>query len=122
MPRLRAYADIPIHNHAKRGQHSPTYKSWTNARKRCYSVNSNRYPEYGGRGIIMSPRWDNFLNFLADMGERPLDKSLDRIDPNGNYEPGNCKWSTAKEQGQHRRPNRGWKNHEQSRQTQPSKN
>lgn len=61
------------------------------------------YPQYGGRGIKVCDRWQRFENFLADMGVRPEGKTLDRIDTDGNYEPGNCKWSTASEQQQNKR-------------------
>lgn len=60
--------------------------------------NNKSYAHYGGRGITICDEWNDFLVFLADMGKRPDGKTLDRIDPNGNYEPSNCKWSTQSEQ------------------------
>jgi hypothetical protein len=70
--------------------------------QRCTNPNFNRYPDYGGRGILICDRWKDFPNFFADMGLRPEPKklySLDRFPNNdGNYEPGNCRWATAKEQ------------------------
>jgi hypothetical protein len=85
------------------GKDTPTYSSWRNARKRCYAKDHNTYPNYGGRGITMSEEWSAFNNFFRDMGERPAGTSLDRIDPEGNYEPGNCRWADAKTQANNKR-------------------
>lgn len=92
----------------KRGVHrqcgSRTYKSWDTMKQRCSNPKSRDYERYGKRGIKVCERWRNsFDNFLADMGERPEGKTLDRIDNDGNYEPGNCKWSTTKEQSLNKR-------------------
>lgn len=83
-----------------------TYSSWEAMNNRCNNPNNNGYPDYGGRGIIICKRWSEFNNFLWDMGERPIGKTLDRIDVNGNYEKSNCKWSTPSEQNLNRRPRR----------------
>lgn len=72
---------------------------------RCYLPSQNSFKNYGGRGISVCDRWRySFANFLADMGHRPTPgHSIDRIDNDGNYEPGNCKWSTAEEQRKNQR-------------------
>lgn len=87
---------------------SPTYKSWSQAKERCTNKNNPNYNRYGGRGIEMCERWLNsFENFLADMGEKPTPKhSLDRIDNNKGYSPGNCRWATNHEQSNNRHTSR----------------
>ena len=77
-----------------------TYKTWKDMRQRCRNPNSDQWEWYGGRGISVCERWDSFVNFLADMGDRPEGMTLDRINPDGNYEPSNCRWATAKEQAE----------------------
>lgn len=100
--------NIPIiHGCARHGQKTGAYKSWGAMMGRCSNPNHKGFKHYGGRGITVCERWRSFENFLADMGERPEGKSIDRF-PNrdGNYEPGNCRWATAKEQGRNLRRNR----------------
>lgn len=86
--------------------HSPEYRAWDNARERCRNPNNRKFPIYGARGISVCERWANsFDNFIADMGRKPSPShSLDRIDNNGNYEPGNCRWATGEQQNRNRRP------------------
>lgn len=77
-----------------------TYSVWKNMRYRCNKPNHKFYKFYGGKGVSVCKRWDIFLNFLEDMGEKPEGLSLDRINNDGNYEPSNCKWSTQQEQNE----------------------
>jgi len=83
--------------------HTPTHRSWAMMWDRCTNKTREKYKIYGGGGVNVCDRWKVFENFLEDMGKRPKNKTLDRIDPFGNYTPENCKWSTHQEQIRNRR-------------------
>ena len=90
------------HGFSPRGKRTPAYYSWMSMRGRCLCPTYTNWRLYGGRGITICSRWQGvqgFENFVSDMGERPEGKTLDRFpNVNGNYEPGNCRWATPKEQ------------------------
>lgn len=87
---------------------TPEYKAWAHLKARCLNSNDGSFADYGGRGISVCDRWRNsFEAFFEDMGLRPSDShSIDRIDVDGDYEPGNCRWATDIEQAQNKRDTR----------------
>lgn len=96
------------------GKRTDEYRIWNGMMVRCHSPSA--HPLYGGRGIQVCERWRQFKNFFSDMGKRPSPKhSIDRIDTNGHYEPGNCRWATQVEQANNTRTNRILEWHGESR-------
>lgn len=86
---------------------TPPYRRWYNIKSRCENPKNDKYHLYGGRGIKVCERWQNFHNFYADMGDPPSPRhSVDRVDNNGPYSPENCRWATVTEQNRNKRNNR----------------
>lgn len=89
-----------------KARENTTYGIWSKMRQRCNNPNNPKYHRYGGRGIQVCDRWNSFANFLADMGERPTNRTLGRIDNDGPYSPDNCRWETIEQQANNTRTNR----------------
>lgn len=104
----RAEGSHVIHGYARKKGRTRTYTIWKKMRERCLCQTSRSWPDWGGRGITICARWAHYPNFLADMGEAPDGLTLDRIDNDGPYEPGNCRWASQKSQARNRRSNVIW--------------
>ena len=97
------------HGHTSRlngGKYSATYTSWQAVKARCNYPGRDADAKYVNRGIAYDPAWSSFDQFLADMGDRPSGTTLDRIDNDKGYGPGNCRWSTPTQQARNRRNTR----------------
>lgn len=89
----------PHRNFTHRGTGTPEYRIWDTMKQRCNNPKHKKFPLYGGRGIKICARWDDFASFLSDMGPRPSPRhSIDRIDGDKGYSPDNCRWATPKQQ------------------------
>lgn len=94
-----------VHGGAMRGNQDYAYSSWKAMMTRCYDRGHEAYSRYAGRGITVCERWHDFRNFKEDMGDRPDRLTLERVDNDKGYEPGNCEWRTPKAQANNRRDN-----------------
>lgn len=98
----------PVHGHSSldgKKRSSRTYNSWTSMKNRCLNPHHRSYKNYGGRGVTVCKEWLDFSVFLEDMGERPEETSLDRIDNNKGYFKENCRWATLSSQQRNKRNN-----------------
>ena len=101
--RFKKHGDASINRRVIHGMYgSPEYVSWKSMLQRCYSEHHKSFRQYGGRGISVCERWLAFKHFVADMGPRPKGTTLDRLRADGNYEPGNCRWATPKQQSRNK--------------------
>ncbi len=99
--------DPTVHGHARGGNRTKTYRCWEGMIARCCNPAKTNYSRYGGRGIAVCDRWrQSFQAFMDDMGPKPTGTTIERIDNDGHYEPGNCRWATHTEQQRNLRTNR----------------
>jgi hypothetical protein len=110
-----AARDALIKRNTKHGlSGTRAYQTWKHIKNRCFNPRADNYRHYGGRGISIHENWrENFPAFYADMGDPPSGLSIDRINVDGNYEPGNCRWATPLTQTANRR--RSWWRHPKRR-------
>lgn len=102
--RERRTSSRTTHGSTRNYNKSSEYNAWVVMRDRCHNPNNKNYHNYGGRGIKVCERWDDFSNFINDLGEKPSKKhSLDRIVNDGGYEPSNCRWATLEQQANNKR-------------------
>lgn len=103
--KIEAMRKIGQSNHIHGASYTIEYNSWASMLARCYDKNNNRFYRYGAMGVTVCKRWqESFSAFLSDMGYRPSrSHSLDRINPDGNYKPSNCRWATPLQQRHNRR-------------------
>lgn len=98
---------LSTHGDTRGVKREPEYIVWCSMRQRCSNPNASKFEDYGGRGIRVCERWSRYENFLEDMGRRPSSShSIERIDVDGGYEPGNCRWATADDQSVNKRTSR----------------
>lgn len=90
--------------HGQRALRSKAYAAWCNMKNRCDSPKNRQWNDYGGRGITYDPRWKSFEHFIADMGDAPVGRSLDRIDNDKGYSKKNCRWADISTQRRNKRP------------------
>jgi hypothetical protein len=93
---------LTTHGATRNDTSSPTYNTWVNMHQRCSNPNLPKWKNYGGRGITVCERWQDFAYFLADMGEKPEGKTIERVDNDAGYYPGNCVWADNRTQSRNK--------------------